>query len=103
MKKLAGIVVLVCLIFSLTACGGKLSEEFEEKEVKEGAEEMVNLINEGKLSEVYEDSFIPVLRNSVELEELQETVDYVLDKLGEFQDFEKVQVKGVKDKNTGTQ
>ncbi len=103
MKKLAGIVVLVCLIFSLTACGGKLSEEFEEKEVKEAAEEMVNLINEGKLSEVYEDSFIPVLKNSVELEELQETVDYVLDKLGEFQSFEKVQVKGVKDKNTGTQ
>lgn len=39
MKKLAEIVVVVCLIFSLTACGGKLSEEFEEKEVKEGAEE----------------------------------------------------------------
>ena len=103
MKKLAGIFMLLCLTFSLTACGGKLSEEFEETEVKEAAEEIVNLINEGKLSKVYEDSFIPVLRNSVELEELQETVDYVLDKLGEFQDFEKVQVKGVKDKNTGTQ
>ena len=78
MKKLAGIFMLLCLTFSLTACGGKLSEEFEETEVKEAAEEIVNLINEGKLSEVYEDSFIPVLRNSVELEELQETVDYVL-------------------------
>jgi len=63
MKKLAGIFMLLCLTFSLTACGGKLSEEFEETEVKEAAEEIVNLINEGKLSEVYEDSFIPVLRN----------------------------------------
>ncbi len=34
MKKLAGIFMLLCITFSLTACGGKLSEEFEETEVK---------------------------------------------------------------------
>ncbi len=102
-KKLVGIFMMVCFILSMAGCGGKLSKEFDETEVKEAAEEMVNLINAGELSKVYENSFTPVLTNSVKLEELQETVDYVLDKLGEFQSFEKVQIKGVKDKNTGTQ
>ena len=96
-KKLVGIFMMVCFILSMAGCGGKLSKEFDETEV------MVNLINAGELSKVYENSLTPVLTNSVKLEELQETVDYVLDKLGEFQSFEKVQIKGVKDKNTGTQ
>ncbi len=86
----------------MAGCGGKLSKEFDETEVKEAAEEMINLINAGELSKVYENSFTPVLTNSVKLEELQETVDYVLDKMGEFQSFEKIQIKGIKDKNTGT-
>ena len=96
MKKLVGIFMMVCFILSMAGCGGKLSKEFDE------TEEMINLINAGELSKVYENSFTPVLTNSVKLEELQETVDYVLDKLGEFQSFEKVQIKGIKDKNTGT-
>ena len=41
----------LCLTFNVDpACGGKLSEEFEETEVKEAAEEIVNLINEAKFS-----------------------------------------------------
>ena len=67
MKKLVGIFMMICLMLSMAGCGGKLSKEFDETEVKEAAEEMVNLINAGELSQVYENSFTPVLTNSVKL------------------------------------
>ncbi len=34
MKKLVGIFMMVCFILSMAGCGGKLSKEFDETEVK---------------------------------------------------------------------
>ena len=40
------------------------------------------------------------MRQAIALEQLQENLDYVFDKLGEFESFEKVSVTGGQDKDT---
>lgn len=102
-KKIVVGMLCIVLIGILASCQEPLSEDFQEEEVIQEAEDMVGLINEGNLEEVYENTFNVVMKNSLELEELQENVDYLLDDKGEFQEFERVQVRGVTDRDTGTQ
>ena len=96
-------VTAVFLLAGLAGCGGKLSDDFKEEEVKTAAQEIVTKVNEGNLEDVYENSFSVVLQNGIEMEDLQENLDYVLEKAGEFESFEKTEVRGVKDKDTGTE
>ena len=94
---------VICLIGVLTAgCGNKLSDKFDEEEVKEAAETMINQVNSGELKDVYENTFAPVMRQGIEYEQLQENLDYVFDKLGEFESYEKISVVGGQDKDTET-
>ena len=83
-------------------CGNKLSDKFDEEEVKEAAETMINQVNSGELKDVYENTFAPVMRQGIEYEQLQENLDYVFDKLGEFESYEKISVVGGQDKDTET-
>lgn len=94
---------VICLIVAFAAgCGNKLSDKFSEEEVKEAAENMINQVNSGELKDVYENTFAPVMRQGIEYEQLQENLDYVFDKLGEFESFEKMSVVGGQDKDTET-
>ncbi len=81
--------VLLLVNSSLGGCGTELSEKFDEDKVKEAAKAIVEKVNAGNLKEVYEDSFTPVMQNGVAFDE--------------FQEFSKVEVKGTKDKDTGTE
>ena len=49
---------VICLIGVLTAgCGNKLSDKFDEDEVKKAAENMIDQVNAGELEDIYENTF----------------------------------------------
>ena len=102
-RKRCFLLWVICLIgTSAAGCGNKLSDKFDEEEVKEAAETMINQVNSGELKDVYENTFAPVMRQGIEYEQLQENLDYVFDKLGEFESYEKISVVGGQDKDTET-
>lgn len=88
-RKIVMLCMIAVIVGCLGGCGTELSEKFDEDKVKEAAEAIVEKVNAGNLKEVYEDSFTPVMQNGVAFDELQE--------------FSKVEVKGTKDKDTGTE
>ena len=90
------------MLAGVSGCQEALSEEFEEDQVIAEAKEMVERINAGELEEVWEDTFNVVMQNGTDPEELQENIDYYLKDKGEFQDFDKIQVRGITDRDTGT-
>ena len=100
-KILAGFLGILMLA-GVSGCQEALSEEFEEDQVIAEAKEMVERINAGELEEVWEDTFNVVMQNGTDPEELQENIDYYLKDKGEFQDFDKIQVRGLTDRDTGT-
>ena len=100
-KILAGFLGILMLA-GVSGCQEALSEEFEEDQVIAEAKEMVERINAGELEEVWEDTFNVVMQNGSAPEELQENIDFYLKDKGEFQDFDKIQVRGITDRDTGT-
>lgn len=92
---------VVCMVGVFAAgCGSSLSDKFDEEEVRQAAETMVSQVNSGELESVYEETFAPVMRQAIALKQLRENLDYVFEKLGEFESFEKVSVTGGQDKDT---
>ena len=100
-KILAGFWGILALA-ALSGCQESLSDEFQEDQVIAEAKEMVERINAGELEGVWEDTFNVVMQNGTDPEELQENIDYYLKNKGEFQDFDKIQVRGITDRDTGT-
>ena len=100
-KILAGFWGILALA-ALSGCQESLSDEFQEDQVIAEAKEMVERINAGELEGVWEDTFNVVMQNGTDPEELQENIDYYLKDKGEFQDFDKIQVRGITDRDTGT-
>ena len=88
-RKIVMLCMIAVIVGCLGGCGTELSENFDEDKVKEAAKAIVEKVNAGNLKEVYEDSFTPVMQNGVAFDE--------------FQEFSKVEVKGTKDKDTGTE
>lgn len=88
-RKIVMLCMIAVIVGCLGGCGTELSEKFDEDKVKEAAKAIVEKVNAGNLKEVYEDSFTPVMQNGVDFDE--------------FQEFSKVEVKGTKDKDTGTE
>ena len=100
-KILAGFLGILMLA-GVSGCQEALSEEFEEDQVIAEAKEMVERINAGELEDVWEDTFNVVMQNGTDPEELQENIDYYMKDKGEFQDFDRIQVRGITDRDTGT-
>ena len=100
-KILAGFWGILALA-ALSGCQESLSDEFQEDQVIAEAKEMVERINAGELEGVWEDTFNVVMQNGTDPEELQENIDYYLKDKGEFQDFDRIQVRGITDRDTGT-
>ena len=100
-KILAGFLGILALA-ALSGCQESLSDEFQEDQVIAEAKEMVERINAGELEDVWEDTFNVVMQNGTDPEELQENIDYYMKDKGEFQDFDRTQVRGITDRDTGT-
>ena len=81
MKKLTAF-ILAGMLLLLTGCQGKLSDKFDEEEVKNVAKDIVTQVNEGNVESVYNDIFSSVMKNAIALDTLQENLSYTLDKVG---------------------
>mgnify|MGYP000277097489 CR=1 FL=1 len=100
-KILAGCLGSLALA-ALSGCQESLSDEFQEDQVIAEAKEMVERINAGELEGVWEDTFNVVMQNGTDPEELQENIDYYMKDKGEFHDFDRIQVRGITDRESVT-
>lgn len=84
MKKfIKGFVIMLCL-FMVTGCSaGKLSDAYNEDEVKEAAEDVINKLNDKNYEGILEDSS-DELKNSLPDNKLQEAWEGFSKDIGEF-------------------
>ena len=101
--RLLALILGLGLLAGLTGCQGKLSKNFDKQQVTDKAQEMVEEISKGNLQQVYEETFTPVMKNGIKVDDLQENGDYLLGDKGAFQGFARTQIKGIKDKDTDTE
>lgn len=98
-KKLFAIAISIVLLLSFTACSSiAVSDKFDADEVRHAGEVAVDLINEGKTADAYE-NFDSVLKESLTAEEFVKAVDGVREGLGDFKSYTSA-VVGTKDPNT---
>lgn len=98
--KMAG--MCIASVVLLVGCGQKLSDQFEEKSVKEKAETIAESAGSGKLEETYA-MFGETIQASISLEQLKKSVHGVLEPLGDYKKISGTKVGGQKDKDTGTE
>lgn len=103
MKKIklrwASAICVIMALTILTGCsGGKLSEKFDEEEVKLAAENVINLVNSRDTESIRSIS-MPELKVALTDESLGK-INEELDKSGEFEEIEKIRISGQKDKNS---
>lgn len=101
-RRAAGLGCLSLAVI-LAGCGSGLSEKFDEDEVRRAAEEIIEEASQGSFREIWEEAFSPIMQNAADSEEIQKNLDYLLDGKGELKEFKKTEVKGIQDKDTGTE
>lgn len=95
MKKTVSILLGVILLLSLAACGGtgKLSSDFDESVVKEKAEAVIKLLNDGDYASVeymvrYE------LQKQLSADILRDVMEPLFEKSGNFDSFGAEKIAG---------
>lgn len=100
-KRSLLLLFIICLLISqLTGCGNKLSDKFDEAEVETAAKTIVKQVSEGDVETPYNETFAPIMQQGITLEQLQTNLDYILERVGEFDSIQKVAVAGGEDKDT---
>ncbi len=103
MKKTVGILISMFMLTALlSGCAGsqKLSEQFDEEEVKKAAEEVIETLNSGELEVLVEENWSAMMKNALDEVAIEEQVMPILEELGEFEGFDKEAVTGGKDSDT---
>ena len=96
MKRLA----LILSIILLTACSSnKIPDGFVETEIKNKVEEIVGLINEFKLDDVFT-MFRDDLKTMVKVENLETIIQTKFDQVGQFKEVSQIVITDTKDPNT---
>lgn len=94
--------LMLCLILSFTLLIGctnpKLSEDFDEEEVKRAAEEVISYINNKDSESILEISTVAV-KNALTEEVFQEIYE-AIGEGGEFEEIQDISVGGQKDKQS---
>lgn len=105
MRKSKTILLTMALIFCvglITGCNGsqKLSNDFDAQAVKDKAEEVINVINDGNYEELANDYFTAQMKAVLPADKLISDIKPVIEELGKFQSFDKEAVTGSTDKDT---
>lgn len=94
--------LILCLIASLTlltACGGsKLSDDFDEGEVKQAVEDLISYINDKDSQAILQISTVAV-KDALTEEVLQQVFE-AIGEGGDFEEVEEISVGGQKDKQS---
>lgn len=96
---MAGIFMLAGI---LAGCGGnqKLSDKFDEGEVKEAAREVIEILNDGDVDTLVDEKWNTVMKSMVGKELLKDEVLPIIEELGAFEEFDREAVTGNRDRDT---
>ena len=102
-RYFTGIILLAVLLAEvLTACAGsrKLSDKFDEAEVKAAAEEVIEILNEGDVDTLVDEKWNTVMKSMVGKDVLTGEILPIVEGLGAFEAFDKEAVTGNTDQDT---
>lgn len=102
-RYFTGILLLAVLLAGvLTACAGsrKLSDKFDEAEVKAAAEEVIEILNEGDVDTLVDEKWNTVMKRMVGKDVLTGEILPIVEELGAFEAFDKEAVTGNTDQDT---
>lgn len=102
-RYFTGIILLAVLLAEvLTACAGsrKLSDKFDEAEVKAAAEEVIEILNEGDVDTLVDEKWNTVMKSMVGKDVLTGEILPIVGELGAFEAFDKEAVTGNTDQDT---
>ena len=102
-RYFTGIILLAVLLAGvLTACAGsrKLSDKFDEAEVKAAAEEVIEILNEGDVDTLVVEKWNTVMKSMVGKDVLTGEILPIVEELGAFEAFDKEAVTGNTDQDT---
>ena len=86
----------------LAGCGGnqKLSDKFDEGEVKEAAREVIEILNDGDVDTLVDEKWNTVMKSMVGKDVLTGEILPIVEELGAFEAFDKEAVTGNTDQDT---
>lgn len=86
----------------LAGCAGsqKLSDKFDEEEVKEAAREVIEILNDKDVDTLVDEKWNSMMKSMAGKEMMTDQVLPVVEDLGAFEEFDKEAVTGSKDKDT---
>ena len=98
-KRAMHMICIMILAVMLTGCAGKqkLSDKFDEAEVKAAAEEVIEILNEGDIDTLVDQKWNSVMKSMAGKEMMTEQVLPIVEELGAF---EEEAVTGSRDKDT---
>ena len=105
-KKMSKMMVCVCVLTGLLfGCAGsqRLSDNFDEAEVKAAAESVIEILNSGEVELLVDEQWNAVMKGAADVEMLKSEIVPIVEELGEFEGFDKEAVTGSKDPDTEQQ
>ena len=102
-KKMSKMMVCVCVLIGLLfGCAGsqRLSDNFDEAEVKAAAESVIEILNSGEVELLVDEQWNAVMKGAADVEMLKSEIVPIVEELGEFEGFDKEAVTGSKDPYT---
>lgn len=102
-KKMSKMMVCVCVLIGLLfGCAGsqRLSDNFDEAEVKAAAESVIEILNSGEVELLVDEQWNAVMKGAADVEMLKSEIVPIVEELGEFEGFDKEAVTGSKDPDT---
>ena len=90
------------LVILLTGCAGsqKLSDKFDEEEVKAAAREVIEILNDKDVDTLVDEKWNAVMKSMVSKEIMDGQILPIVEELGAFEEFDKEAVTGSRDKDT---
>ncbi|MCI9440645.1 MAG: DUF3887 domain-containing protein [Ruminococcus sp.] len=97
--------ILACMFVLaglLSGCAGsrRLSDRFDEDEVKKAAEEVIETLNSGDIDALVEERWSAVMKSALDEDGIKGQILPIIEELGEFEEFDKEAVTGGKDADT---
>lgn len=98
-RMMTGMCILAGLLFG---CAGsqRLSDNFDEAEVKEAAKNIIETLNSGEVEALVDEQWNAVMKGAADVEMLKSEIVPIVEELGEFEGFDKEAVTGSKDPDT---
>lgn len=96
MKRL---ILIISLLFLVGCTANNVPEGFEEDDLKQKAESIVQLLNNNQLAEVYA-MFRPDVQAMVTMEDLNKIISEKLELIGEFEEISQIAITDTKDPST---